>query len=367
MTLKRTTGSLEAFSLSLAIIAPTVGMSFTTPLVARAAGRALPLTFLVGGSAMLLVALSFVAFSRRITKAGSVTAFVGSVFGRRWGFLAGWTLLLTYCTYAAGSMAQVGIFAAAGLRHAGVRGVSLWPVIAITSGATAFVLAGRPLVGLARLLLVLEAMALFAIGALAYVILSRSTFSFAPFRPDPALGWSGVGQGTVFALLSFAGFEGATTLAEEVRRPSRTIPLAMIGAVVVATVLFVVVGYAQVLGFGLDRVGALAASDAPLDTLSTQFLFGGFGASLDFAAAVSALACAIGSITAAARLLYALGGSGSGERLGNVDPRRGVPSFARVVAGGLSLLLRSRADGWHPGTYSHLRGGEYRTGKRSVG
>jgi amino acid transporter len=59
---------------------------------------------------MIIVGLSFVGFSRRIAHAGSAYAYVGHTFGHRCGFIAGWTLLLTYVTYAGGVGALVGSF-----------------------------------------------------------------------------------------------------------------------------------------------------------------------------------------------------------------------------------------------------------------
>ncbi len=94
------------------------------PLAARAAGRAAPLTFLVAGGTVFLVALSFVAFSRRIASAGSAYAFVGSTFGGGSGFLTGWTLLLVYLGGCAASAALFGSFLATALKGLGPQRLS---------------------------------------------------------------------------------------------------------------------------------------------------------------------------------------------------------------------------------------------------
>src|SRR5260370_4773690 len=107
--LRRSLGAIEAFGFSFSIIAPTLAMAFTITLTAQSAGRAAPLTYLIGGIIVTLVALSFVAFGRRTAHAGSVYAYVGSVFGSRCGFVAGWALLLMYVTPLAGSTAIVGM------------------------------------------------------------------------------------------------------------------------------------------------------------------------------------------------------------------------------------------------------------------
>ena len=101
-SLNRKLGLAEALGLSLSIVAPTMAMAFNVSLAVRAAGRAAPLAFASGTLSLGLVALAFVKFSRRVAHAGSAYAYIGLAFGRRWGFVAGWTLLLTYLTYTAG-------------------------------------------------------------------------------------------------------------------------------------------------------------------------------------------------------------------------------------------------------------------------
>jgi amino acid transporter len=124
--LRRSLGAIEAFGFSLSIIAPTLAMAFTTTLAAQSAGRAAPLVHPIGGIIVTIVGLSFVEFGRRVAHAGSVSAYVGSVFGSRSGFFAGWALLLAYVTLLAGATALVGNFGAAALGRAGVEWPHLW-------------------------------------------------------------------------------------------------------------------------------------------------------------------------------------------------------------------------------------------------
>jgi amino acid transporter len=139
-------------------------------------------------------------------------------------------------------------------------------------------------------------------------------------------------------VLSFAGFEGATTLGEEAQHPVRSIPKAIMGTVIVASLFFVFVSYAQVVGYGLGHVQDLGRASVPLDELSTRFISGAYAGFLDFAAAISALACAIGSLSAAARVLYALGRAGLAPHLAVVNPRHGTPARSIVVMSAANLV-----------------------------
>ena len=74
---------------------------------------------------------------------------------------------------------------------------------------------------------------------------------------------SGVGYGALFfsltfGFLSFAGFEGASTMGEETANPTKAIPLAIFGCVVFAGLFYVVVSMAESMGFGTDAAGVTA-------------------------------------------------------------------------------------------------------------
>jgi amino acid transporter len=330
------------------MIAPTLAMAFTTTLAVQSAGRAAPLSYLIGGIIVTLVAVSFAAFSRRISHAGSVYAYVGLVFGSRCGFVSGWALLLTYVTLLAGSTALVGNFVAAGLDHAGVAWPNLWLIVATMAALFSVWLSWRDMRVAARLMLVLEAVSVLAILLLAIVVLMRAPLSLLPLTPEPGHGWTGIGYGIVFAVLSFSGFEGATTLGEETQNPARSIPKAIMATVISAVLFYVLVCYAQIVGYGPDHVDELGRASAPLDELSTRFVSGAFAGFLDFAAATSALACAIGSLSAAARIFYALSRAGLAPDLAAVDTKHGTPARSIVVIGAVNLacllLWGARSD-----------------------
>ena len=344
--LNRTLTGFEAFVLSLAIIAPTLAMAFNVPLAAQAAGVAAPLAFLVGGGGMALIGLSFVAFGRRIASAGSACAYVEAVFGARWGFLAGWALLLAYQAFLASATELVGGFLASGLERAGLALPGLWLVLAGLAGLVVLRLGGREIRRATLIMLAIEVAAVLAILGLAAVILVSAPLSAAPFLPDPGKGLAGLGFGVVFAVLSLAGFEGAATVAEETRDPHRAIPRAILGSLAAATLLYVLVSYAQVVGYGLDRVADLAAAPAPLGTLAERYIAGGYGVFLDCAAGISSLACALGTASAGARILFALARNGLDRRLAAVDPVHGAPLPAVRVVGLVNLALLLLLGSW---------------------
>jgi amino acid transporter len=72
------------------------------------------------------------------------------------------------------------------------------------------------------------------------------------FDPSPAGGFSGILFGVLYGVLIFVGFETAANLAEETAEPKRAIPRAVLGAVAIVSVFYLIAAYVEVAGFGFD-------------------------------------------------------------------------------------------------------------------
>ena len=341
--LERRLGLPEALGTSVAIISPTIGMAFNVVLVTQVAGVAAPLAFAFGTAVMIVVALSFVAFSRRQSHAGAAYAFIAHAFGAPLGVLAGWAMILVYTCFCAGLAALFEIFIVAALANLGIHAEKFGMLLAVGSIIGCAILAWRDVRLASRLMLALEAIAIAAILILTVVIFAsvnaHGGWSLAPFSAHASPhGWMGLGFALVFAVLSFAGFEGAATLGEETRDPERTIPLAMIGSVLGSGLLFVIVSYAIVLGFGLSRNAELAQAATPLDDLSRRLIGSGFAIGLDLCCAISAFSCALGSLTSSARILFALGRGGLSPGLAKIDRVHHTPARAIILCASLTTV-----------------------------
>ena len=95
---------------------------------------------------------------------------------------------------------------------------------------------------------------------------------------------------------------------------------------------------ARVVGFGVNHVKDLAGSSAPLDTLATTYVGSAMGTFVDFAAMISAFACALGSANAGSRMLFALGRDNALPNfLSRVHQKHGTPHLAVHTIGILML------------------------------
>jgi amino acid transporter len=340
----------EAVGLSLSVISPTITAAFNITLVVQAAGPAAPLAFVIGMLAMSLVALSFMAFTHRVAHAGSAYAYIAHTFGSRLGFVAGWTLLLTYLGFATGFAALVGSFTGAALKGFGIELGRGWMLVGGASMLFGWWLAHRDMRLAGRLMLLMEATAVVGIIGLCICILRQvhpePEQIEASFRPSANFnGWVGLGFGMVFSILSFAGFEGAATLGEETINPRRNIPIALLGTVLFSGVFFVFVAYCEVIGYGPHGIQNLADSQAPLDDLALRYASPRLAVLLDLAAATSCFAGLIGGLAASARLLFALGRAGLSPTLAEVHPVHRTPAPALALA---CLLIMMPFLVWAP-------------------
>jgi amino acid transporter len=348
-TLRRNLGLVEAVGVSISMVAPTTGMAFNVTMEAGVTGTAAPLAFIIGMVALLVVGLSFVAFARRVASAGSAYAYITLQFGPLAGFIAGWALMMTYLVFGSAVSALVGIFVDAALGNYHMSLPRLWVLHGTLALIACMVLAYRDMRLATRVMLALETISVLAIVVLGVLIIravaAQSGLSWAPFLPDPHFGWAGIGYGLVFAVLSFAGFEGAATLGEEAGEPRRAIPIAVIGTVLLTGVFYVFSAYTQVIGYGLDHMRALAADSAPLNTLALRYGSREFATALDLAAAVSAFSATLSALSAASRMVFALGRAGLAPRLGVAHPHYGTPAAAVVTAG---LFMLAGVLCWAP-------------------
>ncbi len=153
------------------------------------------------------------------------------------------------------------------------------------------------------------------------------TFSF------PA--WSGILMGAYLAFYSFVGFEDLVNVAEEVKQPSRNLPIAIFASLGITTLLYVCVTVAVVLAVDQE---ALIASDSPL---SLVFAEGSRSRALITGVAIlSGLNGALVQIVMASRVAYGLAEKKlAPAMLGVLHPMTQTPIMATFVVVGIVIAL----------------------------
>ncbi|HEX8441573.1 APC family permease [Archangium sp.] len=149
-------------------------------------------------------------------------------------------------------------------------------------------------------------------------------------------------QGAVLTFFSFIGFEDILNVAEEVKRPRTTLPLGLLLALVIATVLYILVAITAV---SVLPYRELSQSKAALVDVVRKAA-PAFPPLLFTAISIFAVAnTALLNYVMGSRLLYGMSRQGLlPARLGRVHPVRRTPHVAILVLGVLVLALALAGD-----------------------
>ncbi len=257
----------------LAQIAPAFNLFFTTGVMASLAGAAVPLVFLISMVGMIATAMSLAQFASIYPSAGSFITYITRAMGVRVATTVGIICLVGYVIAFGGIYVFVGDYIVHNvLNSPGIPGIT--QIVTVLFG----ILVTLPvIIGLQfgiRATIVLYVFEVVLVIALAVVILARGGaqgLSATPFTWPHGAGATNIFVAFSLAVLAFGGFEASAPLAEETRNPRRNVPIAVVGAVVVSGIIYVVGSYAIVTAFGVGHVDTFAADANPFGTAAKKF------------------------------------------------------------------------------------------------
>jgi putrescine importer len=322
----------------LAFVGPTAPYSMFGIATVKSHGH-LALVYLIAMLAMSVTAISYGRMSAAYPEAGSTYVYASRALHPAVGFFAGWSMVLDYILIPMLSVIFVGLTASKI-----VPGVPfpLWAV-ATAGGITAINLRGiqvtarsnevmNAIMGASLLWFVLMAIRALQGGAGEGALLSTKPF----FNPQ-TFSFQAIMGATSLAVLSFIGFDGVSTLAEDARNPRQDIGRATILVCLIAGGLFVLQSYLATM------VWPDFTTFAPVETafMDVGRLVGGPALFyfLSFVLLVAGVASAVTGQASASRLLCGMGR----DRLlpyrifGYVHPRLGTPIYSVLLMGGVHL------------------------------
>ena len=135
---------------------------------------------------------------------------------------------------------------------------------------------------------------------------------------------------TSLIFTAYLGFAQVINVAGEVRSPSKTIPRAMISAIVVVTIIYAAVMYISVAALGVDALAERGETAIPAVAAKVAGPTGALA--LVLAGVLATLSSANASILGASRLVFALSRDGLMPRVaGKVSRRFSTPHIALVI------------------------------------
>lgn len=166
---------------------------------------------------------------------------------------------------------------------------------------------------------------------------------FAPVE-DSLSPLAGFLQACALMFVAYTGYGRIATLAEEVRAPRRTIPLAIIASLGTAMVLYISVGCVAMMSLGASRLSeAGSESVAPLEVVAREFGVPGITWIIAAGAVTAMLGVLLNLILGISRVVLAMGRRRDlPSVLGTVQATTSAPAAAVILVGaaiaGLVLL-----------------------------
>ena len=184
----------------------------------------------------------------------------------------------------------------------------------------------------------------FTVGKLVALVIfiAAGLFFLNPqaFEFGPAPGTGSFSQSVLLLVFAFTGFEMATIPAGEVRDPQRNLPRALIIAIFVVAVIYILV---QVVSVG--TLPELAQSQKPLADAGTRFLGTAGGAIISAGAVISITGNLNILLLSASRLPFAMAEQNQlPQMFGSIHKRFSTPYIAILITATLLLFLTFKSS-----------------------
>jgi APA family basic amino acid/polyamine antiporter len=344
--LKKSMGPVALTALGVGAIIGT-GIFVVIGEGAQTAGPALVLSFILAAVTCAFSALSYAELSAAVPVSGSAYTFSYATLGEIVAFIIGWDLILEYgvsvAAVAVGWGGNVNEFleAAFGValpdaisKSPSDGGVFNIPAVFIVLLITVLLVRGTRESATVNAVMVGVKLIVLAF----FVIVAFTAFNSGNLVPFAPQGVSGITVAAGVIFFAYIGFDAVSTGSEESNNPGRDLPIAIIGSLLISTVIYVLVAIAAV---GVAPIDVLTGSDAPLAAALRE------GAGIPWAGGVLAAGALI-AITSVVlvimygqtRIFFAMCRDGLfPRRLAHVHPRYGTPARLTIGFGILIAIL----------------------------
>ena len=268
-SLERGIGALDLTALGIGAIIGT-GIFVIIGEAIGESGPALVISFVLAGVTCIFSALSYAELASTIPVSGSAYTYAYATMGEVLAWIIGWDLILEYGVSVAAVAVGWGAYLTELLdslfgitladsisQPPGDGGKVNVPAFFLVLAVAALLISGIRQSARSNTVMVIVKLAVLVF----FIVVAATAFNgdhFSDFAPN---GWSGIENAAALIFFAYIGFDAVSTGSEESKNPGRDLPIAIIGSLVIATILYILVSLAAVGALPADQ---LAGQDAPL-------------------------------------------------------------------------------------------------------
>lgn len=354
------------FSLIALGVGTTVGaglFSLTGIAAAQNAGPAVILAFVVAAIACGFAAFCYAELASMIPSAGSAYSYSYAVLGELVAWVIGWDLVLEYTVGAAAVASSWSSYLASILGQWNLHPDPRWmaspmSMVKLPDGSMAHGWINLPamaaIVFIVMLLLrgisestrINAVVVVLKLGVVGAFIIFCSPFikpeHFTPFIPPNTgefghFGVSGIMRAAGMIFFAYLGFDIIATTAQEARNPERTMPIGILGSLLICTIIYI--AFAFVLT-GVVDYRQLEGDGSPVATaIDITHLFWLQGA-LKFSILFGYISVLMGLMMGQVRVFYAMSHDGLLPAIfGRLSPRTRAPAVSHLIFLVVTCLL----------------------------
>ncbi|MGH8290531.1 MAG: APC family permease [Steroidobacteraceae bacterium] len=255
--LKGNMGTASLMLIVLAFAAPITSVTSIIPITIIFGGMGATAAVLITTVLVLIFSVGFVAMTRQIDRPGAFYSYVTAGLGKTIGLGGAFLTTASYYLALVGAYALDGVLTSNMIVSFGGPDTPwfIWSglawIIASVLGYFHIEMSARVLVGA----MILEITIILVFGLWTFASKGAAGLPLQPLTPK-ALFQGNLPITMLFCILMFLGFEATAVFRDEVHAPTRTIPRATYGAVLVIGLLYALSSYCLVMVYGSDAISA---------------------------------------------------------------------------------------------------------------
>ena len=335
--MKKNMGVMSAISIVVGCVIGA-GVFFKPYAIYQATGGAPGLgllSWVIGGLISIFGALTFAEIAVLIPRTGGMVTYLGEVYDRRVGFLAGWMqVVIFYPAYLAGYGVKVGT------ELSGLLGVNIaMPVaLGIIAGVVALNTLGSGSASKFQIVsTVCKLIPLFLITIVGFVLGRSSAPIMTPVVGEGINAGSALGTTLLAVLFAFEGWTNVGAIAGEMKNPARDLPRAIVGGVsiIMAGYLLINIAYIRVI-----PASELMHIESPAAAVASRLFGSAGGTIIAIGIIISVIGAGNGFLLSGSRVAYYLAREGmlpGSEKLARLNQKL-VPANAIILVGTLAAL-----------------------------